>query len=130
MTNSGLLNNLSSPDRFTNIPKMVHSHSSHNLNGPTGITRQATYDSIDSQPPVRHTKAIVDIVPDVRLDDNDFLLNDNDQQFDRKSQISDAGYDDQRSISSSEKSRKHTLSSKLLKPFQNMRIRKKSNGGT
>jgi hypothetical protein len=113
MTNSTLLNNRSSPDRLTNTSKMVYSRSTNGLNESSlnymGMKRQTTYDSVDTPASVRHTKAIFDIVPNVRLDDNDFILNDTEQQFDQKSQISDPGYDDRQSVTSSEKSRRHMI---------------------
>lgn len=72
-------------------------------------------DSAETSSLAKHGKPIFDI------DNVDFMLDDQD----RRSNVVDSGSDDQQSISSS-KSRKQVLSTKLLKPFQNIRIRKKS----
>lgn len=75
----------------------------------------------------RHQKGIIDTIPDFALEYNDVLLDDDQQQFDRKSQVSESVYDDRKSVKSSDKVRKSLLSSKLLKSFHNFRSNKKAN---
>ncbi|UJR33378.1 hypothetical protein I4U23_020826 [Adineta vaga] len=117
--------NRSSTDRLLNPSTITYSHSTNGLydlsTNSTGMSRQDASDSPDTSSLGKASKPIFDITSDYGTDNNDFILDDQD----RKSTIFDSVSDDQQSISSN-KSRKQILSSKLLKPFQNMRIRKKS----
>jgi hypothetical protein len=55
------------------------------------------------------------------------MHDDHQQEYDRKSKISDSVYDDQQTTSTVDKKRKQMITTKLLKPFYNIRFRKKSN---
>lgn len=121
-TNNSIMNNSLSPDHLTPSPRIVYSHSTNGLSN-LNIVRQNTEDSLDILPYNRQTKPIFDIVTDSQYDNNGSIPDD----YDKKSRISNFSNDDQQSISSPDKKRKQYLSSKLLKPFHNMRLRKKSN---
>jgi hypothetical protein len=122
-TNSTIFNNHIPPDRLSLNRKIIYSHSTNGLNDSTESNRPSTYDSTEllstSQPP----KPIFDIINDSQLDNNDSLIDDQE----RKSQRSGSIYSEQQAVLSPGKKRKQFLSAKLLKPFQSMRSRKKSN---
>ncbi|CAF1099606.1 unnamed protein product [Adineta ricciae] len=111
----------SSAERVLNSPvTMTSSQSVSGLydlssNHSNGTSRHDLPDSAETSSLTKSGKPMFDI------DNVDFMLDDQD----RRSNVVDSGSDDQQSVSSG-KSRKQVLSTKLLKPFQNMRIRKKS----
>jgi len=109
---------------------MVYSHSTNGLNNSnitaTGMILQNTDGSLDMLSLNRQIKPTFDIITDQQYDNND-SIHDYQEEYDRKSQISDSAYDDQQTTSLADKKRKQMLSTKLLKPFYNMRFRKKNN---
>jgi hypothetical protein len=131
MTNNTFFNNRSSTERLSPNSKMVYSSSTNGLNNSsinsTRMIRHNTDDSLDILSSTRQTKPIFDIITDPKFDNNDSIDDDQEQQYDRKSQISDSMYDDQQLTSSPDKNQKPTLSTKLLRPFYNIRLRKKTN---
>jgi hypothetical protein len=122
-TNSTLFSNHLSSDHLSLNRKIVYSHSANGLNNSTESTRPNTYDSLEILSTGQQSKPIFDIITDSQFDNDDSLLDDQD----RKSQISESMYSDQQSVLSPEKKRKQLFSTKLLKPFQSMRFRKKTN---
>jgi len=110
---------------------MVYSNSTTGLNNSnqpgTGMIRPNTDDSFDILSLNRQIKPTFDIINDQRSDKNDSMHDDHQQEYDRKSKISDSVYDDQQTTSTVDKKRKQMITTKLLKPFYNIRFRKKSN---
>jgi hypothetical protein len=98
--------------------------SDSNLN-PTAVDRQNTYESLDISLSSRQTNPSLGDTLDLQSDNN-ASISDDPQQYDRTSQYADSTYDERRSISSSEKTRRQMISTKLFKPFQNIRFRKKN----
>ncbi len=117
--------NRSSGDRLMNNSTMKYSDST---NGLCDTMRQDTSDSLELPSLARQTKPTFDLIPDLQTDNNNFIIDDHQNQYQRKSNLTDSIPDDLQSNTSSEKSRKQIISTKLLKPFQNMRLRKKSGG--
>ncbi|CAF4105810.1 unnamed protein product, partial [Rotaria sp. Silwood2] len=130
-THNNLSSDRSSTERLSNSAKIVYSHSTNGLNNlninSTEITGRNISESIDAPSSIRQTKIIPGAIPDFQLDNDDSSCDDPQQQFDGKSEISDLIIDYQEPTTSSEKVRKSIISTKLLKPFQNRRLHKKSN---
>ena len=123
-TNSALFSNPSSSDHLSLKSKLIYSQSANNLDTSGGLLSNNHADeSLDVTPTNIPTKPMFDLLQDQQLDNTDSLY---DEQ-DRRSQLSGSMFDDQTSIASPGRKRKQFLSSKLLKPFQNIRLRKKSN---
>lgn len=111
--------NRSSTERL-NAPSIPYSHSTNGLYD-LSSTSTATSDPIEIPSLAKQARPVFDLISDFGNDSNDF----NTDEQDRKSNITGSLSDDQQSISSN-RSRKQVLSTKLLKPFQNLRVRKKS----
>ena len=119
-TNSAMSNNtLSSSDHLSLNPKLLYSRSANDLNNSNELSVNHPDESLDITPVNSPIKPVFDLA----TDGTDSLY---DEQ-DGRSQLSGSAFDDQQSITSPERKRKKLLSSKLLKPFQNIRLRKKSN---
>ncbi len=126
ITNSTLFSNRST-ERLSSNSRMVYSNSINGLNNSnttvTGMMRQNPDDSFDILSLNRQIRPTFDIITDQQSDKND----DHQQEYDRKSQISDSVYDDQQTTLSVDKKRKQMITTKLFKPFYNIRFRKKNN---
>ena len=110
-------------DRLSLNRKMVYSHSTNGLNDSSESNRPNAYDSIELLSNSQPSKPIFDIITDPQLDNTDSLLDDQERKSHRSGSINS----DQQSVLSPGKKRKPLFSTKLLKPFQSMRSRKKSN---
>lgn len=121
-TNNNSSSDIPSTERIAPISKIVYSHSTNGLNN-TDTIQQNTSDPFDLLSVNRQARPVFDIVTNSQYDNN-VSINDD---YDRKSRFSNSSHGDQQSISSPDKKRKQYLSTKLLKPFQNMRFRKKAN---
>ena len=120
-------NSSSSSELLGSQRQIISSQSAQNLNSTLRNSAadsnrdNNTDDSLDILLSNKSSKPIFDLMIDQQIDINDNYPDDQDQ----KSQISMSAYDDQVSISTPERKRKQ-FSSKLLKPFHNIRLRKKS----
>ncbi len=127
-----MMNIRSSNERLSNNSSVLHSNSANGLidshSNSTVIDRQSTYESLDNSLSSRQTKPVFEGIIDLQADNSDSISDDQQlHQYDRNSQIIDSSYaDGQSSSSSPEKTRKQMISTKLFKPFQNMRFRKKN----
>jgi hypothetical protein len=102
-------------NRSLNNSSVIHSNSAN------GITNSSiNSDSIDNTSSLKQSRSVFECIPDLQNDNQDFMLDDQ-QQYDRNSST-----DDRQSMSSPEKKRRQIISTKLFKPFQNMRFRKKN----
>ncbi|CAF1159111.1 unnamed protein product [Adineta steineri] len=125
-------NTRSSNERLSNHPPMSYSYSTNGLLNshitPPSIDRQSTYEIIDNSSLSKQTKSLFEGVSDIHTDNNDSLSDDQQlqQQYDKNSLNVDSSNDEGVSSSSPEKIRKPMISSKLFKPFQNIRFRKKN----
>lgn len=120
-TNSALTNStLSSSDHLSINAKLIHSRSANDLNN---SNTNPPDESLDITPVNSPIKPVFELNSDLLVDSTDSLYDDQD----RRSQLSGSAFDDQQSVTSPERKRKTLMSSKLLKPFQNIRLRKKSN---
>ncbi len=126
ITNSTLFSNRST-ERLSSNSRMVYSNSINGLNNSnttvTGMMRQNPDDSFDILSLNRQIRPTFDIITDQQSDKND----DHQQEYDRKSQISDSVYNDQQTTLSVDKKRKQMITTILFKPFYNIRFRKKNN---
>jgi hypothetical protein len=108
--------------RPSNNPTVIHSNSANSLTDShlnSNIIDRSEYpEGLLSS---KQAKSVFEGIHDLQMDNNDSISDDQQLQYDRNS-----SYGDRQSMSSPEKSRKQMLSSKLFKPFQNMRFRKKN----
>ena len=108
--------------RPSNNPSVIHSNSAHSLTNShlnSNTTDRSEYpESILS---TQQAKSIFEGIHDLQMDNNDSISDDQQLQYDRNS-----SQGDRQSMSSPEKSRRQMLSSKIFKPFQNIRFRKKN----
>lgn len=112
-------------NRSNNNSSILHSNSANSITNSlinsSGIDRQNVSDYLDnSLSSIKQSRSVFEGIPDLQNDNQDFILDDQ-QQYDRNSSNGD-----RQSMSSPEKRRKQMISSKILKPFQNMRFRKKT----
>ncbi|CAF3350485.1 unnamed protein product [Rotaria sp. Silwood1] len=124
--NNALSSNRSSSERLNNNSKIIYSHSTNGLNNlninSTEVSGRNISESLDIPLSTRQTTSMTGTIPDFQLDNDDFSCDDSQQQNDRRSQISDSILDDQESTTSSERVRRSSLSTKLLRPFQRRRL--------
>ncbi len=99
-------------NRSLTNPTILHSNSNNSINN--------TPDSVDASSGMKPSRSLFESIPDLPNEKNGYSPDDL-QQYDRASST-----DDRQSISSPEKRRKQLLSTKIFKPFQNMRFRKKT----
>ncbi|CAF0756162.1 unnamed protein product [Adineta ricciae] len=94
----------------------------------TSTDRQNSYELLNSSSLSKQTKSLFQGIPDSQMDNNDSISDDQQQhmQHDRNYQYAhESSNDEGHSSSSPEKIRK-PISTKLLRPFQNIRFRKKT----
>ena len=125
---SHAVSNHLSTDGLINSATMVYSSSTSGLNNAhqpsTGIIRTNTHDSFDVLSASRPARSTFDMISDLPSDTRDSMSSD--LQQDSISQLLSSVNDDRSSLQSSDKARKSMLSTRILKPFQNMRSRKKN----
>jgi hypothetical protein len=130
IANNAMINHRSSTERLSSFPLSVYSSSSYGLNdfpltSAAGLDRENTFESLDLSSSSKQTKPLFEAVPDYVMDSNE-LVADQQQKVNGSTPSVDTANDDRRSTSS-EKVRRQLLTSRIFKPFQNMRFRKKSN---
>jgi hypothetical protein len=104
-----------------NNTSVIHSNSANSLNDQhSSIDRHNPSEYLDGSLSSKQTKSLFEGIHDLQLDNNDSISEYQPLNYDSKSS------DDRRSMSSPEKTRKQMISTKLFKPFQNMRFRKKN----
>ncbi|CAF1031135.1 unnamed protein product [Rotaria sordida] len=112
-----------------NNSPILYSKSSNSLNdlnrNTINYNRPNTYDSLGNTLPSKQTKSSYEPITDRQFSHNDSISDDQQTQLDGNSQIINSSIDDRRSLPSLEKTRKHIISTKFFKPFQNIRFRKK-----
>ncbi len=113
-----IMNYRSSNDRFSTNPSVLHSNSSNSITNSS--INPTNYEYLKNSSSMKQIRSLFEGIPDLSNENNDSIPDDQ-VQYDRNSST-----DDRQSISSPEKTRKHIISTKLFKPFQNIRFRKKN----
>jgi hypothetical protein len=103
-------------NRSSNNPTFVQSNS---VNSITNSSINPTYENLINSS-MKQSRSLFNGIPDPPNDNNDYLIDDQ-QQYDRNSSTGD-----RQSIPSPGKTRKQIFSTKIFKPFQNIRFRKKN----
>lgn len=123
MNNVALMSSRPSSDRLATYPSMNSSNGLNELS--IGSDRENLNDSPDVLPfTSKAMKPVFDPIPDLNVENAEPVFVDDQREMNLTPSTDPA--DDRRSVSS-EKARRQALANKLFKPFQNLRLKKKTN---
>lgn len=125
--NRPTMNNRPSMDHLYNNSSIYHSHSAMGVNelyrNSATLNRQAINESIENTSS-KQNKSVLGNTMNPQISTNDSISDDL-QLYDGNSQLINSSNDERQSLSPVEKTRKQLITTKIFKPFQSIRFRKK-----